>query len=280
MNFHNANGLIQENTNEKVLTALGKKIDSITKSLSKPYYNKILKDLLKTNPFNTNIIYDYITTEQTELNIKDSTIETKIKILVWLSKHHENKSFKEMTKQDILEYLNNLRKPSTEDPANKWVGTYNGRQMILLKFFKWLYYPEEDYRKRPTPICIQGVRILPRKEKTSYKPSDIWEAREHAVFLKYCPYKRDKCYHALANDMSARPHEILNLKVKDIKFNVTDEGIHYAEVRITQGKTGPRTVPLIDSLPYLKEWLEEHPMGNVLDSHIFISQGNNHMVLN
>jgi hypothetical protein len=185
LNPHNeSNSLIQENTNEKVLTALGKKISSITKSLSKPYYYKILNELLKTNPFNTNIIFDYIITEQTEINIKNSTIETKIKILVWLSKHHENKSFKEMTKQDILEYLNCLRKPSAEDPANKWVGSYNGRQMILLKFFKWLYYPEEDYRKRPTPLSMQGVRKLPRKEKTSYKPSDIWEAREHAVFLK------------------------------------------------------------------------------------------------
>ncbi len=148
--------------------------------------------------------------------------------------------------------------------------------MILLKFFKWLYSPDDDYRKRLTPSCMRGVRKLPRKEKTSYKPSNIWEAREHVVFLKYCPYKRDRCYHTLANDMSARPHEILNLKVKDIKFSVTDESIHYAEVRITQGKTGPRTVPLIDSLPYLKEWLEEHPMGQLPDSYIFISLGNNH----
>ena len=76
--------------------------------------------------------------------------------------------------------------------------------------------------------------------------------------------------------MSARPHEILNLKVKDIKFSITDEGIYFAEVRITHGKTGPRTVPLIDSLPYLKEWLEEHPMGNVTDSNIFISLEKNH----
>jgi hypothetical protein len=76
--------------------------------------------------------------------------------------------------------------------------------------------------------------------------------------------------------MSARPHEIMNLKVKDIKFSITEEGIHYAEVRITQGKTGPRTVPLIDSLPFLKEWLEEHPMGQISNSYIFISQGNNH----
>ena len=70
--------------------------------------------------------------------------------------------------------------------------------------------------------------------------------------------------------MSARPTEILNLKIKDIKFHVNEEGIHYAEVRITGGKTGSRTVPLIDSLPYLKEWLQEHPTNSNPDSWIFI----------
>ena len=64
---YESNSLIQENTNEKVLTALEKKIDLITRFLSKPYYNKILKDLLKTSPTNTKIIYDYIIAEQTEL---------------------------------------------------------------------------------------------------------------------------------------------------------------------------------------------------------------------
>ena len=54
--------------------------------------------------------------------------------------------------------------------------------------------------------------------------------------------------------MSARPHEILNLRFRDIKFHITNEKVQYAEVRITQGKTGPRTVPLIDSIPYLKEF--------------------------
>jgi integrase len=259
------------------LANLERKIDSITKTLSRPYYNKILKDLLKSNPMNAKTIVDYIIVEQTEINIKDLTKEGKIKTLVWLSNFHSNnKSFIEFTKQDILEYLNSLRKSSDKDPSNKWIGTYNGRQIVLLKFFKWLYSPEEDYKKRSIPICMQGIRKLPRKEKTSYKPADIWEAREHAIFLKYCPFKRDKCYHAIARDMSARPHEILNLKFKDIKFYLTNKGIQYAEVRITQGKTGPRTVPLFDSIPYLKEWMEEHPNGRNPDSFIFISQGNNY----
>ncbi len=61
---------------------------------------------------------------------------------------------------------------------------------------------------------------------TIQKPSNLWDATEHAIFLKYCPSKRDRCYHAMANDMSARPHEILNLRIQYIIFKVTDEALN------------------------------------------------------
>jgi integrase len=267
---------------------LERKIDSITNGLSKPYFKKILKELLKKNSDNANIICDYIIAEQTEINIKNSTKEGKIKIIVWLSNHFQDKkSYRNMIKHDILEYLNTLRKSPIEDPTQKWIGSYNGRQMILNKFFKWLYNPDEpDHKERETPACMQGVKKLSKKNNTSYKPDDIWESRDHAIFLKYCPLKRDRCYHAMAIDMSARPHEILNLRIKDIKFHVNDEGIQYAEVRITNGKTGSRSVPLIDSLPYLKEYLSSsvsssnesnhHPNSSNANSWLFVSTGNNH----
>jgi hypothetical protein len=178
-----------------------------------------------------------------------------------------------MTKQDIL---NNLRKPVSNDPTHKWIGSYNSRQIIFHKFFRWLYNPDEaDPKKRMTPPCMVGIRKLPRQEKSPYKPSSLWDAREHAIFLKYCPSKRDRCYHAMANDMSARPHEILNLKIKDILFKVTEEGNEYAEVLITGGKTRPRTLPLIDSIPYVKEWIEDHPTGTNPESWLFVSLANN-----
>ncbi|HEY6534855.1 MAG TPA: hypothetical protein VIY08_03480 [Candidatus Nitrosocosmicus sp.] len=63
--------------------------------MSRPYFNTILKKLLKYNSNNAITIYDYIIAEQTELNIKDSTKEGKIKVLVWLSNFHENKSFRD-----------------------------------------------------------------------------------------------------------------------------------------------------------------------------------------
>jgi hypothetical protein len=36
-----------------------------------------------------------------------------------------------MTKQDILNYLNSLRKSIYEDETEKWIGSYNPRQIIL-----------------------------------------------------------------------------------------------------------------------------------------------------
>jgi hypothetical protein len=44
----------------------------------------------------------------------------------------------------------------------------------------------------------------------------------------------------MANDMSARPHEILNLKIKDIVFKITEEDTQFAEVLVAGGKTKPR----------------------------------------
>ncbi len=47
----------------KFIIDFEKKIDSITKSLSRPYFNTILKKLLKDNSNNAITIYDYIIAE-------------------------------------------------------------------------------------------------------------------------------------------------------------------------------------------------------------------------
>ena len=108
---------------------LERKIDSITNGLSRPYFNKILKELVKKNLENAIIICDYIIAEQIEINIKNSTKESKIKILVWLSNYFQDKkSFKDMTKHDILDFLNKLRKSSSRRSC-----TVNGLDQLQWK---------------------------------------------------------------------------------------------------------------------------------------------------
>ena len=69
---------------------LTRKIKYLTTYL-KPYISKTLNELVQTNPINVKIICDYITAEQNELNITDSTKEAKIKRPVHLSKFFEHK---------------------------------------------------------------------------------------------------------------------------------------------------------------------------------------------
>jgi integrase len=261
---------------ENSLNELKTKVHAITTGCSKPYFLRALEKVAETNPENCNTICEHILAEQSEINLKDSTKEGKIKVLIWLSAFLGDKAFPHMTKQDILSYLDSLRRPLSDDASRKWIGSYNSRQMILNKFFRWLYNPDEpDQKKRNTPPCMSGVRKLPRGQSSPYKPSDLWDSREHIIFLRYCPSKRDRCYHAMANDMSARPHEILSLKVKDLDWKSTEEGTQYAEVLISGGKTKPRTLPLIDSIPHVKDWIDSHPMAGNPESWLFVSLSKN-----
>jgi hypothetical protein len=95
-----------------------------------------------------------------------------------------------MTRGDILCYLDKCRKPESEDPLHKWVGSYNIKLVILSRFFKWLYYPNVDNPKvrnelstlERKPDCIMGISRLKRKEISCYKPSDLWSQEDVKEF--------------------------------------------------------------------------------------------------
>jgi Phage integrase, N-terminal SAM-like domain len=62
-----------------------------------------------------------------------------IDALVRLARYHKHeKSFKEMTNEDILGYLRTLKKDFSEDQKQKWVNTHNARGSKYLAFWKWL----------------------------------------------------------------------------------------------------------------------------------------------
>ena len=141
--------VIEEQTKDKEQQLYQKliktKIESITKS-SKYFIRNLLNDLSNNKPENANIICNYIIVEQIEFNNKDSTKIGKIKALVYLSRScNDKKFFSRDHKANILDHLNTVRKISdnnnNHNNDNRWIGTYNFRQMIFNKFFKWLYNP-------------------------------------------------------------------------------------------------------------------------------------------
>ena len=176
--------------------------------------------------------------------------------MTYLSRFHSNKKFKDMEKQDILSFLNSYRKNEAIDPLHSSLATYNLHLVVITRFFKWIYYPNLLPRQRPKPANVD-MPTLKRKEKSIYKPTDLWTQEDDILFFKYCPSKRDRCYHAISRDSSCRPHELLKIRIKDIVFKMVGER-QYAEI-LVNGKTGQRSIPLINSIPYLKDWLDDHP---------------------
>ena len=73
-----------------------------------------------------------------------------------------------------MAFLDSLRKPESVDPMSKWIGSYNLYCIQLIRFFKWLFSPDIERDKRLKPTVVQNIPLLKRKEKSIYKPSDLW----------------------------------------------------------------------------------------------------------
>jgi len=234
---------------------LDRKISLAADGFTNRYCELALRDRNKLTKENALTISEYIIAMKREINPRLNTIQTTIQFLYGISKCVGiSKKFNEMAKEDILLYLDNCRKSENDDPLHKWIGTYNARRIILFRFFKWLYYPNvanSDERNELSnleqkPKCIMDIPALKRREISCYKPSDLWTQEDDLLFLKWVTNKRDRCYQTMSRDLSARPHEILNLKIKDIIFKTVDK-YQYAEV-LVNGKTYIYSAYSVDSL--------------------------------
>jgi hypothetical protein len=63
----------------------------------------------------------------------------------------------EITREEILAFLDSYRRPESADPLHKWIGTYNIYLMHLMRFFIWLYYPDIKPDERPKPKIIENI---------------------------------------------------------------------------------------------------------------------------
>ena len=243
-----------------------RKISLATEGLE-PYVENWLK--IKTSNYNALTISEYVLSLRREINPSQNYTKMQIQALVELSEYSKQKPFEQLTREDVLSFLNKFRKTEDKDPLHKWIGTYNLKHEILRQFFTWLNDPNTERNHRSKPRIMENIAKFKRKEVSIYKPTDLWTGEDDLLFLRYCPSKRDGCYHTLSRDSSCRPHELLKLRTKDVVFKTSGD-YQYAEITVN-GKTGTRTIPLFSCIPYLKDWLDEHPQRGNPNAMLFPS---------
>lgn len=231
-------------------------------------------------------VADFILMSIKQENVANDTKRICLIALAYLSRYFDNKkSFDDMTSVDLANYVNSYQKSRSEDPDQSWIGTQRALGLPLLKFFKWLAYPELTPQQRSTlprdkyPKVLQGVVLQTKKgSKTPRKQKEIWDDKDTAIFLKYCTDNpRLRFYHALAYETSARPSELLQLKIGDIEIQTADDnGKLFSLVDIGRfgKKKQSRIVGITDfTIQYLQPYLSsQHPDSTNRKAYLFVSR--------
>jgi integrase len=253
-----------------------RQLNEVTVNLQPYIRTHLLKRISRAN---ASIIINYIQAYKTESNLNDGSIQATIATLKQLAEVDSGRiNFREMTRDNIITFLDRLRKKDHEDSLHQWIGTYGTNVITIKRFFKWLFYPLLPPAERPIPAPITNVRKLDRKEKTIYKDTDLWLDPDcNRMFFRYVSSARDRAFHAMMLDTSCRPKELMNVKIKDLEF--VDKGFNQKHAYIwVVGKSGRRTKKLlIKSLPYLRDWLSHgnnHPMPENPNAYVLCGNGN------
>jgi len=157
-----------------------------------------------------------------------------------------NKPFTEWERDEIIEVLNAI------ESRNYTVQTKNEFRKGMRKFFKWLNGEEWKH-----------LKVLRGDKKDNRKPETLTED-EIIAMIEAAEHPRDKAFIAVSYEAGLRIGEIANLKLKNIIWN--ERG---AKIKVS-GKTGERVIPVVMAAPYLRRWLDIHPLKDP-NSYVFCS---------
>jgi len=118
------------------------------------------------------------------------------------------------------------------------------------------------------PVETRRIRI--GKISDSVTTEDLITPLEKKQLIKACNSIRDIALIDVLFDAGTRPHEILELQIKNVKSDKNG----YTLLIKDDSKTGAREVRIIESVTSLADWLNVHPKGHDVDAPLFVNTGN------
>jgi integrase len=180
----------------------------------------------------------------------------------WLYNRDGSLSFFDFEDREVfLKFLNTKMKDVDIDPEGRWITTWNDYLDRIKVFYRWLYnYQMIDEKNRLAPedwTTPDFIKIKHRKSQriSPYSANEIWELDEILTIVKYEPHPRNKAAIMLLWDLDARNKEITHIEIRNIRLKE-----QYAEGEIPKGKTGSGPILLTASFPYVRDWLNLHPL--------------------
>lgn len=220
-------------------------------------YALIERELL---PYSIELIKKY-DSELVKQSLAKATRLKHLQILLNLSRFI-NKNWNEVTKDDVDRLVMKIVHLYGSDSGQETNTTWDHKKVLKI-FFRWFKTGSRSFREVGDPIETKSVKLRPVKDNIVRE--DLLTEDDRTRLLYACGENaRDRAFIDVHFEGGTRPGEILSLRIKHVKFDNIGAMIH------VDGKTGPRPIRLITSVPNLAKWLDVHPLKDNPEAPLWI----------
>ncbi len=200
---------------------------------------EMMDELDTIHPDNEALLREY--RRDKELNgMSAATQQRNLSYLKILAEHAEDKRFEEMDESDVKEMVEWVH---DRDLADETVDTY---KKAIRSLWKWMGDGGE------TPEAIEWIQ-LNNSNGNATLPKDLLSKEDIENQVDAAKNPRDKALIYMLYETGARIGELIDLTVGDIEDRANGKEL------VIEGKTGGRRLPLVESVPYINRWLNQHP---------------------
>lgn len=165
--------------------------------------------------------------------------------------------------KDDIDYLV-VRIMDNYSESGKETETTRDHKKVLKLFFRWYKLGSRNFRKAGDPPETKDITVKRPADKLVRE--NLLDEKDLANLLKACGENaRDRAFLHVHYEANTRPGEVLSLQIKHV---VQDS---YGAKIAVDGKTGTRSIRLIESVPSLNAWLNVHPLHDNSDAPLWIS---------
>ena len=212
---------------------------------SKPQFERLLERVLSDKKLTSNsksLVKEHVDF----LRAQGRDVRTLVKHLyclkVFVDFAEGKVDFKVLTRKDIERIIAKLESSDYKPETKRNV------KAVVKGFWRHAFGQDEFY-----PEPVRWLRTTLRR-KDKLMPEGILTEEDVAQLLNAANNVRDKAIIATLFDSGVRIGELLSMKRKDVDLEGNPAHI------VVNGKTGPRRIPVLFSVPYLATYLNEQKM--------------------
>jgi len=158
------------------------------------------------------------------------------------------KPFQDISRDELVEYFGNMGELAES--------TVYFHRSAVKKFYKVIGQAD----KVSWIKTYRGKASLPIKST-----QDLLSRQDVLMLINAAMNPRDKAIVAVLYESAARAGEFVRMRIGDVDFDQ-----YGARISIS-GKTGQRIIRLVESVPYLKLWINSHPYKDNPDAPLWLS---------